>query len=123
MSCVIDYHHVLITVCQCNLSSCSPLQYAILLIMLVGTIMKYILHTIDLQNENPWENKVVYMLYADVVLGECLHGNRDNKFNCCYPGNRFLEGVTVFCIHEFHVTRPHVPSLHHEEDLSCSEVS
>lgn len=38
--------------------------------MLVGTLMKYILHTIDLQNENPWENKVVYMLYADVVLGE-----------------------------------------------------
>ena len=38
--------------------------------MLVGTMMKYILHTIDLQNENPWENKVVYMLYADVVLGE-----------------------------------------------------
>jgi len=39
--------------------------------MLVGTMMKYILHTIDLQNENPWENKVVYMLYADVALGEC----------------------------------------------------
>ena len=51
---------------------CSSLQYAILLIMLVGTMMKYILHTIDLQNENPWENKVVYMLYADVVLGECV---------------------------------------------------
>ena len=46
------------------------LQYAILLIMIVGTMMKYILHTIDLQNENPWENKVVYMLYADVILGE-----------------------------------------------------
>ncbi|XP_065882494.1 E3 ubiquitin-protein ligase synoviolin B-like isoform X2 [Dysidea avara] len=45
------------------------LEYAILLIMLVGTAMKYILHTIDLQNENPWENKMVYMLYTDVVLG------------------------------------------------------
>ena len=46
------------------------LQYAILLIMLVGTATKYILHTIDLQNENPWENKMVYLLYTDVVLGE-----------------------------------------------------
>jgi E3 ubiquitin-protein ligase synoviolin len=27
------------------------------------------LHTIDLQSENPWENKGVFMLYGDLVLG------------------------------------------------------
>ena len=40
-----------------------------------------------------------------------------------YHGNRFPEGVTVLCIHEFHVTCTHVPSVHHEEDLPCSKVS
>ena len=32
--------------------------------------MKYILHSIDLQSENPWENKAVYLLYSELVLGK-----------------------------------------------------
>lgn len=31
--------------------------------------MKYVLHAIDLQSENPWENKAVYLLYGELVLG------------------------------------------------------
>ena len=34
-------------------------------------MIKYLLHTIDLQNENPWENKGIYMLYGDLILGFC----------------------------------------------------
>ncbi len=45
-------------------------QYAILLTMVMTVLVKYFLHTIDLQRENPWENKAVYMLYTDLVLGK-----------------------------------------------------
>lgn len=47
-------------------------QYAILLTVLLTIAMKYVLHTIDLQSENPWENKAVYMLYVELVTGWCL---------------------------------------------------
>ena len=33
------------------------------------TFMKYILHSIDLRNENPWENKPIYIRYVDIILG------------------------------------------------------
>ena len=41
--------------------------------MTLHIMTKYFLHTIDLQSENPWENKAVYLLYAEVVLGKILH--------------------------------------------------
>lgn len=45
-------------------------QYAILMTIVAMTFMKYILHSIDLQNENPWENKAVYLLYTELFLGK-----------------------------------------------------
>ncbi|CAC5394293.1 SYVN1 [Mytilus coruscus] len=44
-------------------------EYAILLTVLFMAFVKYILHTLDAQNENPWENKAVYLLYTELVLG------------------------------------------------------
>ncbi len=44
-------------------------KYAILFVNVFSTFVKYLLHTIDLQNENPWENKGIYMLYSDLILG------------------------------------------------------
>nr|XP_039263865.1 E3 ubiquitin-protein ligase synoviolin B-like [Styela clava] len=44
-------------------------EYAILLTVLLTITLKYILHSIDLQSENPWENKAVYMLYVELVTG------------------------------------------------------
>ena len=38
--------------------------------MVVTTIMKYVLHTIDLNRTNPWENKTVYLLYTELVTGK-----------------------------------------------------
>lgn len=35
----------------------------------VNVFLKYILHTIDLRSENPWENKPIYIRYVDIVLG------------------------------------------------------
>uniref|UniRef100_A0A674MW66 RING-type E3 ubiquitin transferase n=1 Tax=Takifugu rubripes TaxID=31033 RepID=A0A674MW66_TAKRU len=43
--------------------------YAILLTMVLTTFIKYLLHTIDLNSENPWENKAVYMLYTELFTG------------------------------------------------------
>ncbi|XP_020909370.2 E3 ubiquitin-protein ligase synoviolin, partial [Exaiptasia diaphana] len=31
--------------------------------------MKYTLHVIDLQSENPWDNKAVYLLYTELIMG------------------------------------------------------
>uniref|UniRef100_A0A8C9R0N3 RING-type E3 ubiquitin transferase n=1 Tax=Scleropages formosus TaxID=113540 RepID=A0A8C9R0N3_SCLFO len=44
-------------------------EYAILLTMVLTTFIKYTLHTIDLQSENPWDNKAVYMLYTELFTG------------------------------------------------------
>uniref|UniRef100_A0A672NP30 RING-type E3 ubiquitin transferase n=1 Tax=Sinocyclocheilus grahami TaxID=75366 RepID=A0A672NP30_SINGR len=44
-------------------------EYAILMTMVLTTFVKYTLHTIDLQSENPWDNKAVYMLYTELFTG------------------------------------------------------
>ncbi|RNA27145.1 E3 ubiquitin- ligase synoviolin isoform X2 [Brachionus plicatilis] len=44
-------------------------EYAILFINMLSTMTKYLLHTVDLQNENPWENKGIYILHSELVLG------------------------------------------------------
>lgn len=44
-------------------------EYAILFVNVLSTLLKYSLHTIDLQSENPWENKGIFMLYGDLLLG------------------------------------------------------
>ncbi|KAG8177349.1 hypothetical protein JTE90_020989 [Oedothorax gibbosus] len=44
-------------------------EYAILLSVVVNIFMKYILHSYDLQSENPWENKAVFLLYSELVMG------------------------------------------------------
>ena len=82
--------------------------------------MKYILHTIDLQNENPWENKMVYLLYTDVVLGEWVVYQLVLYDTLLF---RFLEGVVVLCLHELHDNGTYVPFVYHEEDLPVCEVS
>lgn len=40
--------------------------------MVLTTFIKYMLHTIDLQSENPWDNKAVYMLYTELFTGRRL---------------------------------------------------
>lgn len=44
-------------------------EYAILLTVVLMTLTKYALHAIDLQSENPWENKAVYLLYTELIMG------------------------------------------------------
>jgi len=44
-------------------------EYAILLTIVANTLLKYLLHSIDLYSENPWENKAVFMLYTELIIG------------------------------------------------------
>ncbi|EDO48604.1 predicted protein, partial [Nematostella vectensis] len=44
-------------------------EYAILLTMVATVFMKYTLHVIDLQSENPWDNKAVFLLYTELIMG------------------------------------------------------
>lgn len=37
--------------------------------MVLTIFIKYVLHSIDLQNENPWDSKAVYMLYTELFTG------------------------------------------------------
>lgn len=46
-------------------------EYAILTTIVLNTVSKYVFHVIDMQNETPWENKAVFVLYTDVVIGKC----------------------------------------------------
>ena len=36
---------------------------------MISTAIKYILHSIEIRIGEQWENKGVFMLYADLVLG------------------------------------------------------
>lgn len=44
-------------------------EYSILLTVVFNITVKYILHTIDLQSENPWDNKQVVLLYTELIIG------------------------------------------------------
>ncbi|PSN49233.1 hypothetical protein C0J52_08404 [Blattella germanica] len=47
-------------------------EYAILLTIIINIIIKYALHTIDLNSENPWDNKAVFLLYTDMPTGQSM---------------------------------------------------
>ncbi|KAK4885703.1 hypothetical protein RN001_001974 [Aquatica leii] len=44
-------------------------EYAILLTMVANITIKYVLHTIDLSSDAPWEDKAVFLLYTELVMG------------------------------------------------------
>ena len=44
-------------------------EYAILFINMLSTMTKYLLHTVDMQSDNPWENKGIYILHSELALG------------------------------------------------------
>lgn len=44
-------------------------EYAILITMVVNIAIKYALHSVDLNSENPWDNKAVFLLYTELIMG------------------------------------------------------
>lgn len=54
----------------CNPTTSIYLQYAILMMIVFTVLVKYLLHCIDLYDENPWENKAVYLLYLELLTSK-----------------------------------------------------
>lgn len=44
-------------------------EYAILFTMVANITIKYVLHTTELRSDTPWENKAVFLLYTELVVG------------------------------------------------------
>ncbi|CAF1519101.1 unnamed protein product [Adineta ricciae] len=44
-------------------------EYAILMVSVIAIGIKYILHLIEIRTGGQWENKGVFMLYSDLILG------------------------------------------------------
>ena len=44
-------------------------EYAILITMVANTSIKYILHAAELRSDTPWDNKAVFLLYTELVIG------------------------------------------------------
>lgn len=44
-------------------------EYAILLTVIINIAIKYGLHSVDLNSETPWDNKAVFLLYTELVMG------------------------------------------------------
>lgn len=44
-------------------------EYAILLTLVINTTIKYMFHALELYWDSPWENKAVFLLYTELVIG------------------------------------------------------
>lgn len=44
-------------------------EYAILITMVANITIKYVLHAAELRADSPWENKAVFLLYTELVIG------------------------------------------------------
>ncbi|XP_011191264.2 E3 ubiquitin-protein ligase HRD1 [Zeugodacus cucurbitae] len=44
-------------------------EYAILLTVVASTAIKYVLHAAEMRTDVPWENKAVFLLYTELVIG------------------------------------------------------
>lgn len=44
-------------------------EYAILITMVANTTIKYVLHASELRSDVPWDNKAVFLLYTELVIG------------------------------------------------------
>lgn len=107
-------------------------QYAILMTVVLTTFIKYTLHTIDLQSENPWDNKAVYMLYTELFTGTykravawmvlfqyCLF----TDWLMLHLSFRFHQGAFVYGIYDHNDKSAYLPSVCHSTHVSCNEVS
>lgn len=44
-------------------------EYAILITMVANVTIKYVLHAAELRSDAPWDNKAVFLLYTELVVG------------------------------------------------------
>lgn len=103
--------------------------------MVLTIFIKYVLHSVDLQSENPWDNKAVYMLYTELFTGERSLA-LPNLYQRPQPGlpspvtrhslsptPRLHQGSAVHGFHDHYDQGAHVPPLRHPADVPGHEVS
>lgn len=102
--------------------------------MVLTVFIKYILHTVDLQSENPWDNKAVYMLYTELFTGDALsssrrprqHWEKDRQTDVMLTTTvfifRFHQSAALHCLHDHHDQGAHVPPVRHSPHVSGHEV-
>lgn len=44
-------------------------EYAVLITMVINAAIKYVLHAAELRSDTPWENKAVFLLYTELIIG------------------------------------------------------
>lgn len=44
-------------------------EYAILITMIANTTIKYVLHAAEMRSDAPWDNKAVFLLYTELIIG------------------------------------------------------
>lgn len=93
--------------------------------MVLTIFIKYVLHSVDLQSENPWDNKAVYMLYTELFTGNGFLGlfrstaasvgvSASPMASCALPFLlRLHQGPAVHGLHDHHDQGAHIPTLCH----------
>ncbi|UYV64855.1 SYVN1 [Cordylochernes scorpioides] len=70
-------------------------EYAILWTIIFNTFLKYVLHTVDLHRENPWENKAVYLLYSELII-RWRTAHTQHHHSAKALGLQIIEDITIY---------------------------
>lgn len=98
-------------------------QYAILLTSVFMISTKYILHTMDLRNIHPWENKAVYLLYSELVLGKVKNIQYCLSIMMKFFSRRFRSGCSLHGVYGSYDEAPHLSSILGSANVSYHSVS
>lgn len=97
-----------------------------MLLVAGNTFLHYLLHTIDLRSEDPWENKTIYMRYVDIVIGGSLrlsHTTLASLFTgVCVIVRRVFQADTVRQLHDVYDVDPLYPPPHRTTDFHHCQV-
>lgn len=98
-----------------------------MLLVAGNTFLHYLLHTIDLRSEDPWENKTIYMRYVDIVIGESLRPSPITLASLftgvCAIVCRVLQANTVRQLHDVYDVDPLYSPSHRTTDFHHCQVS
>lgn len=94
-----------------------------MLLVAGNTFLHYLLHTIDLRSEDPWENKTIYMRYVDIFIGESLQLSPTTlATGVCVIVCRVFQADTVRQLHDVYDVDPLYPPSHRTTDFHHCQV-
>ena len=94
------------------------LEYAILLTVAMTAFVKFVLHSIDLQSEDPWENKSMYVesTFSINLLNSIL--NISKVYALFGPGNESYATYTLFDLYRHNVQNSYIADFRSTSDVS-----